>query len=60
MTKQRESFYKDKLIEMRDALISTTVESGVSVTDTAFIFKISKQRVSQIINDNNKNNDRRK
>ena len=52
MTKQRESFYKDKLIEMRDLLISLVVESGVSATDTAFIFKISKQRVSQIINDN--------
>jgi hypothetical protein len=49
MAKQRESFYKDKLIEMRDLLILIVVESGVSLTDTAFIFKISKQRVSQVL-----------
>jgi hypothetical protein len=55
MTKQRESFYKDKLIEMRDNLISLlVVDNGISITDTAFIFKISKQRVSQIINSKNK------
>lgn len=50
MAKKPGTIYEEQLMDVRDNLVVFLyVQFGMSVTDVAKIFKISKQRVSQII-----------
>lgn len=55
MSNKPKTYYEDNLVQLRDNLVELlVVDFAMSLTDVAFIFKISKQRVSKIISNNNK------
>ena len=61
MSKKIETFYKEQLMDMRDILVEHLfIDRGLSMTDIAVIFRISKQRVSSIISKLIKNKDDKK
>ena len=55
MAKKPGTIYEEHLMDTRDHLVGwLCVDKGMSVTDVGIIFRISKQRVSQILKANKK------